>query len=167
VPSTIPVTPAYVRAEAWMAIIQGATALGYRGFEGYGDERPGQEVMVELKRLNAQLTRLAAAILASPAEGKITMALEGKLAGHFKATQHEGATYIFAQNIDLGPDAGQQEPGQAITPRAANAVITVAGLKKGAQVEVVDENRTIAADEGSFADHFAPLAEHVYKLPTP
>jgi hypothetical protein len=149
-PKNLPVRPEHTRAEVWMALIRGATAIGYRGFENYKmDVRPDPEMMAELKRLNAQLARLAPALLADPAEAKVEMALQGGLACHLKATQLDGAITVFAQNIDLGADA---------------ATITVEGLKAGTQIEVLDEGRTLAAQDGRFTDRFAPLAEHVYRF---
>jgi hypothetical protein len=74
-----------------------------------------------------------------------------------KATDHEGAVHVFAQSLDEGTGAGAE-------PRKAKAIIKVAGLKAGAKIEVVDENRVLTADDGQFTDDFAPLAEHVYKI---
>jgi hypothetical protein len=47
---------------------------------------------------------------------------------------------------------------------AHKATIKVAGLKAGAKIEVVDEDRSITAADGEFTDDFAPLGEHVYKF---
>ncbi len=58
---------------------------------------------------------------------------------------------MLAQNIDM-------------KDRPARGTIRVAGLKAGAEVQVLDENRTIRAEEGGFSDDFEPLAEHLYRL---
>ena len=99
------------------------------------------------------------------------VSIAGGLACHLKATELDGSTCIFAQDIDLGADREKLSPGQAqrapggdITPRGGKATIKVAGLKAGAKVEVVDENRIITADEGQFTDEFGPLQEHVYRI---
>ena len=57
----------------------------------------------ELARLNAQITRLAPAILADPAKEKIEMIMSDNLTCSFKFTNSEGSIYIFAENNDLGP----------------------------------------------------------------
>jgi len=62
--------PDEVRAAVRAAIAKGATAIGYRGFEGYGDEKPEAAVMAELKKLNDQITRSAAELLANPAKAE-------------------------------------------------------------------------------------------------
>jgi hypothetical protein len=118
----------------------------------------------ELARLNAQITRLASAILADPAKEKIEMILGDNLTCSFKVTNSEGSIYIFAENNDLGPGAENAKQYDPIYPRTGKAVFTVAGLKAGTKIEVIDENRTITSDKGKFEDEFAPLAEHIYKL---
>ncbi|NLX60016.1 MAG: hypothetical protein GXY74_13120 [Phycisphaerae bacterium] len=163
----IDVRPEYTRAEVWMALIRGATGIAYFTHAWqpeYTQFAPKGEMLKELARLNAQLTRLAPAILAPAAKAKVAMTLSDDMACHVKATELDGALYIFAQNIDLGADAAKMKQGQDITPRGGKATITVEGLKAGATIEVVDEGRTITADDGSFSDEFKPLAEHVYKM---
>ena len=161
------VLPMHTRNEVWQAIINGATAIGYfthvwkPEFKEYG---PTPEMTKELTRLNAQLTRLAPAILSEPIKNKIEMALGEGLKCSFKATKYQGSTYIFSENNDLGPGAEKAKQFDPISPRTGKAVFTVAGLKAGSKIEVVDEQRTITAEAGKFSDEFAPLAEHIYKL---
>jgi hypothetical protein len=40
----------------------------------------------------------------------------------------------------------------------------VEGLKGGTRVEVVNEDRTLTAGSGSFADEFGPLGVHIYRI---
>jgi hypothetical protein len=149
------VLPMHTRGEVWMSIIRGATAIGYfthvwkPSFSEFG---PTEEMQRELARLNGQITRLAPTILAAPAKAKVTMELPDSAACHIKATAHGGAVYVFAQNIDM-----KLRPGKA--------TIRVEGLKAGATVEVVDEDRKItAAAGGQFTDEFPALAEHIYRI---
>ena len=108
----------------------------------------------ELRRLNEQITRLAPDLLASPAKRTIEMTMGDGLACHFKATEHNGALYVFAQNMDM-------------QNRGGTATIQVEGLEAGATIEVIDEDRPLTADNGQFTDAFGPLAEHAYRLPLP
>ena len=71
--------------------------------------------------------------------------------GHLKATDSDGAVWIFAQNIDA-------------KDRGATATFGVEGLAAGTVIEVVDENRTIKAGDGEFSDAFDALAEHIYRI---
>jgi hypothetical protein len=134
-----------VRAAAWAAIIRGATGIGYRSVGRDGDLKS------ELKRLHEQITQLAPAIVAEPAQVEVEVSMGDGVPCHFKATQLEGVLYMFAQNLDA-------------KGRAGKAAIHVEGLGAGTQVEVVDEGRVIVADKGQFTDEFRPLAVHIYKL---
>ena len=146
------IKPEHVRAQVWAAIIQGATGIGYRGFEGFKmDVRPDAEVMEGLKRLNARLAALAPAILAAPAKAKVAMTLEGDAAGHVKVTEHDGLLYVFAQNVG----------GEV---RAGKAEFAVEGLKAGTRIGVVGEGRALTAEAGRFSDTLDGLAVHVYKM---
>ncbi|MFW6058534.1 MAG: hypothetical protein ACODAQ_00045 [Phycisphaeraceae bacterium] len=152
------VEPRHTRAETWMALIRGATAIGYfthrwhPSYEQFGISEP---MRAELAELNARLTRLAPALLAAPAEREIAMELQAddeSIPQHFKVTRHEGHVYLFAQNIDMDERAGQ-------------ARFRVEGLEAGTEIEVLDEERTIRADSEAFGDAFDPLQVHVYRWP--
>jgi hypothetical protein len=62
--------PDEVRAAAIAAIKGGSTAIGYRGFEGLGTDKPDAAVMAELKKINEQITAHAAELLADPAKAE-------------------------------------------------------------------------------------------------
>lgn len=161
------VLPMHTRNEVWQAIINGATAIGYfthAWFPEFKEFAPTVDMQAELKRLNAQLTRLTPAILAPRSKTNIEMKLGDELNGQFKVTETEDHLYIFALNMDLGPGADQAKQFDPIHPRGGHAVFRMAGLKRGTKIEVVDEGRSIIARKGSFSDEFAPLAEHVYKI---
>ncbi len=162
------VLPIHTRAEVWMAVIRGVTAIGYFTHAWrprFTEFAPTPAMQAELKRLNNQIVRLAGAILAAPARENVEMALAGGLACHLKATRHDGALWIFSQNIDLGEGADKLRQFDPIAPRGGKATFKVEGLKAGTRIEVVDENRTIVATAGGFSDEFAPLAEHIYRIP--
>jgi len=161
------VLPKHTRFEVWGVLIEGATAYGYFTHAWrpeFKEFAPTAEMQAELKRLNGQVTRLSGAILAAPTSKAITMKLAGDLKCHFKATEYDGDLYIFAQNQDLGPGGEEKGQFEPVSPRGAMATFSVAGLKAGTKIEVVDEGRTITAQAGSFTDEFGPLAEHIYKL---
>ena len=161
------VLPIHTRNEVWQSIINGATAIGYFTHAWQPDTitfAPTPDMQKELSRMNAQITRLAPAILADQPKAKIGMSLENGMKCQFKATELEGSIYIFAQNMDLGPGAENAKQYDPITPRAGKATFTVEGLKAKTKIEVVDENRTIIAEKGNFTDDFSPLIEHIYKF---
>jgi hypothetical protein len=161
------VLPKHTRFEVWGALINGATAIGYfthAWAPSFTEFAPTAEMQAELRRLNTQVTKLAPFILAPKAKAIVSMTLAGDLERGFKATELKGTLTIFAQNRDLGPDAEKLKQFDPINPRSGKATFTVAGLKSGAEIEVVDEGRTIVAEDGKFTDEFGPLAEHIYQI---
>ncbi|UCF17418.1 MAG: hypothetical protein JSW59_08130, partial [Phycisphaerales bacterium] len=161
------VLPVHTRNEVWQAITHGATAIGYFTHAWrpeFKEFAPTEEMQAELKRLNTQISRLAPAILAAPAQENVSMKLAHGLNCHFKATRYHGDLYIFSVNMDLGEGAKNAKQFDPIYARGGKAVFSIAGLKAGTKVEVVDEKRTIHAEDGKFSDDFAPLAEHIYRI---
>jgi len=149
-----PLTMADIRAEVWMAITHGAKGIIYfthRFKPTFSEHGIDDARRAELRTLNEQITRLAPAILGPEAAVATKLTIENGLAASLLAREHQGELYLFAQNIDM-------------ERRSGLGTITVAGLKAGTTIEVVDENRTITAADGRFTDHFAPLAVHVYRM---
>ena len=150
------VTPQHIRAEVWMAICGGATGIGYfthvwkPSYKQFGVPNENREA---IRKINDQITRLASAILAPPSKTKVDITAEGaKLAAI--ARQHEGRLYVFAVNY-----GGEMQ-------RTAGTV-QVENLPEGAEVTVIDENRVIRSQAGSFGDTFEPLAVHLYQIRLP
>ncbi len=161
------VLPIHTRFQVWSVLIEGATAIGYFTHAWrptFREFAPTEDMRAELTRLNAQLTRLAPAILGPPTARKIEMSMAGGLRGRIKATEFGGDLYIFAQNADLGLNAEALKQFEPISPRAGRATIHVAALPAGKVIEVVDENRQLTSVAGGFSDEFGPLAEHVYRI---
>ena len=162
------VLPKHTRFEVWGVLIEGATAYGYFTHAWrpeFKEFSPTAQMQAELKRLNAQVTRLSGAILATATDKAVTMKLAGDLKCHLKATEYDGSLYIFAQNQDLGPGGEEKMQFEPVSPRSARATFTVGGLKAGTTIEVVGEERAIkAADGGRFGDEFDGLAEHIYRI---
>src|SRR6266850_2499639 len=150
----IEVKPMHTRSEVWMAIIRGATGIMYFTHAwrpAFNEFEPTEEMRLELKRLNDQITRLTPAIVANEFKGKVGIAFENDLHGEVMAKEHEGSIYLFANNLDLKWRAGRAE-------------ISMEGLKTGTRIEVIDESRQIVAEEGRFGDDFGPLGVHIYRI---
>ncbi|HIQ22566.1 MAG TPA: hypothetical protein EYH34_15180 [Planctomycetes bacterium] len=148
------VTPQHIRAEVWMAITGGATAIGYFTHvwkPAYRQFGVPEENRLALREINAQLQRLAPAILAPPPARPVRWTAHDDLRVAALARQHNGAVYLFAVNYD---------------PRLKHTSVRFAldGLRPGQQVTVVDEGRRINAHDGSFTDTFEPLAVHIYRV---
>lgn len=154
------VLPRHTRSQVWMSIVAGARGIGYftHAFKPkFNDFAPSADMQAELKRINAQITRLAPELLAKPADDKVSIAFADGIEGHCMATETDGSLLIVAQNLDV---AGKDGLGG----RAGKARVAVAGLKAGTRVEVVDEGREIVAVDGAFEDAFDALAEHIYRI---
>jgi hypothetical protein len=140
-----------VRAEVWMAIANGAKAIGYFTHSrtpDYSQFRVSPEVQAEMKRTDRQITDLSPAILGPAASVTDRELTSGGRIDSIARTIN-GATYVFAVNVSQSTVNARFEG----TPVA------------GKTVNVFEESRTIAADSTGFADTFAPLAVHVYVVP--
>lgn len=147
------VTPTHIRAEVWMALCGGATAIGYfthvwkPSYQQFGVPEENRRA---LRSINEQLTRLAPAILAPACPHRIAVVAEGTKVA-FSARIHQGQRYLFAVNYDE-------------RLRNAEATFQVEGLAAGTTIDVIDEDRTLRAEPGAFRDAFEPLAVHLYRI---
>jgi hypothetical protein len=146
------VTPAHIRAEVWMSICRGATAIGYFTHiwkPSYKQFGVPDENRVALREINEQITRLTPAILGSRPKPEVTIDSAPSVKLDIMAKRFDGHLYLFAVNFDERP---------------AEPTIRVPGLPAGKSIVVVDENRTLHSVEGSFRDSFKPLAVHIYRF---
>jgi len=148
------VTPAHIRAEVWMAICRGATAIGYfthvwkPSYSQFGVPPTNREAM---RRINAQLTRLAPAILGEDPAQAVSIRGDEAVKLDALAKRFGENLYIFALNYDG-------------SLRSTRATVTVGDLSAGTSVTVIDEDRTIASENGYFVDTFEPLDVHIYRI---
>jgi hypothetical protein len=100
--------------------------------------------------LNQQITRLAP-MLNRPALPDAANVSTDNSAVPVAMTvrERDGRTYLFAVGMRDG---------------RTTATFTVNGRKGKHAVEVIDERRTIAAQDGVFKDTFAPWAVHLYRF---
>lgn len=150
-------TPALVKAEAWMALIHGARGIGYfsHTFSPFSETGllDDAEMRDGIAALNAQIASLAPVlntqtvsngVTASSSNGQIPVSTMVKRAG--------GCSYVFAVSM---------RPGDT------NATFTLRGFSGASSVEVIGENRQIPASQGVFQDAFGNHAVHLYKVATP
>ncbi|MBI3829514.1 MAG: beta-galactosidase [Planctomycetes bacterium] len=159
------VTPEIVRSEVWMAVIRGATGIGYfmhAWRPAFTEFAPDEAVRKELKRTNEQITRLSPAILSGPCSRKVAIAFEGGLCGEVLVREHEGFAYVFANNVDM-KDLGERKDNVKASYRGGKATLKTEGLKAGTTIEVVDEHRTLTSAKDGFSDDFEPLGIHIYR----
>ena len=147
-------TPAEVRAEVWMALIHGARGLIYfvhqfkpRFIEAALLEDP--EMLAAVTALNRQITELAP-ILNSPTIRDVTTVQSTNTATPVAAMvkHHAGRTYLFTV---------------AMRAETTTATFSLKDIPAHSMIEVLGENRLLAATNGIFSDRFGPWAVHLYR----
>jgi hypothetical protein len=147
-------TPHQVRSEVWMSLIHGSRGLIYFVHEWkprFNESAllSDPEMLAAVTALNRQIARLAPVLnrptvtdaAAAPENREVPIALVAKRTGD--------ALYLFAAGMRDGKTA---------------AAFTLRGLTGDAKVEVLDENRTLNAQDGVFRDDFQPWDAHVYRI---
>ena len=158
-----------IRCQVYMSVVRGAKGIIWwthswiapenvgnpkanKRWDGKKDKYYSQlgvtkENKAEMKKINAQLTRLTPVIYSPDVAGKVTTNNKDI---EVLVKEYEGKTYIIAVNMKR---------------EKIDAEFSVAGLKKTAKIEVDDENRAVTSvDEGKFSDKFSEHAVHVYTI---
>jgi hypothetical protein len=130
--------PTSVRAETWLAIAGGAAGIGYLPASWT------EAIGTGLAQTDAEIRELTPALLAQAVDAQATSSVV-----KVGARTLNGATYVIAVNTTCVP---------------VDTTIAVPGLTATA-VGVYDEQREVTTSGGAFADHFEPLAVHVYVAP--
>ena len=156
-----------IRCEVYMAVVRGAKGIIWWTHSWIAPENVGNPKAnkrwdgkkdkyytqlgvtagnkVEMKKINAQLTRLTPVIYSPDVENKVKTNNKDI---EVLVKEYAGKTYIFAVNVKRA---------------VIETEFSVAGMKKTAKIEVDDEVRTVAsAGEGSFTDKFSEHAVHIY-----
>jgi hypothetical protein len=131
-------TPATVRAEAWLAVAGGASALGY--FPNHWSTTIGEEIA----RTNREIKSLSQALLTP-----VGATTSDASAVRVSTRTLNGGTYVIAVNTSSA---------------SVQAKISVAGIS-GRSPVVVGGGQVIGADDTGFSDNFGPLAARVYIIP--
>lgn len=142
------VYPDEVRAEAWMAITNGARGIGYFTHSwtpSYSQFRVSAAVQHEMRRTDSQIKNFTGPLLgpSAPVHGA---AMSPGASVNFIARRYNGATYVFAVNLRRAP----------VVYHFGGAVLA------HHRVSVFDERRSLRSGNGGFADRFGPLAVHIY-----
>jgi hypothetical protein len=136
--SALDPTPDTVRAETWLAVAGGASAVGYF------PNRWSSSIGTAIAQTNRELKALAPALLAPT-----TTASSDAPAVRVSGRTLNGATYVIAVNT---------------TSATVQAKISVPGIG-GRSPVVVGGGAVVGADDQGFTDSFGPLAARVYIIP--
>jgi len=148
-------TPYQVRAEVWMSLIHGSRGLIFFVHEWQprfnesallGDS----EMLSEVTAINRQITRLAPVLNRPTLNNAVEVVSENRDVPIATLTkQTDGAWYVFAVGMGDGK---------------TTAKFTLKDISGGQAIEVLDENRTLAAKDDAFTDTFEPWAVHLYRI---
>jgi len=131
-------TPATVRAEAWLSIGGGASAVGY--FPNHWSDPIGDEIT----RTNREIKALTPALLAPTVNVQ-----SDNGAVRVSARTLNGALYVIAVNT---------------SETTLQAKISLEGIA-GRSATVFGGGQAVGADDQGFSDTFGPLAARVYVIP--
>lgn len=152
-------TPEQVKAEVWMALIQGSRGLIYfvHEFKPRFNEHALLDDPVMLKAvtaLNARIRELAP-VLNSPTIPTEQFASvrssnpDSPIGSMVKRPANGDAVYLFSTTMRNKPTKG---------------TFDLKGFPSGATIEVLDENRRITAESGHFEDEFRAHEVHLYRI---
>jgi hypothetical protein len=151
-------TPQQVRCEVWMSLIHGSRGLIYfvHQFEPTFREAAlldDAEMLAAVTAINRQITKLAP-ILNGPTirDGATATSENSSVPIALMTKRAADSTYIFAVGMREGK---------------TSATFNVRDVAPGARVEVIGEERTIAAKDGKFSDDFGPWDVHSYRISSP
>jgi hypothetical protein len=148
-------TPQEVRSEAWMSLIHGSRGLIFFVHQFKPTFREAAllddpEMLAAVSVLNRQITQLASVLNSATIAKDVTVGSENDsdaIATMLK--RQDGFTYLFAVEMRGSP---------------TSAEFRLSRTSGKHNVEVLDENRSIAASKGIFKDRFAPWDVHLYRL---
>jgi len=148
-------TPQEIRCEVWMSLIHGSRGLIYfvHQFKPKFIEAAllqDAELLPAVTELNRQIAELAPVLNSPTLRDAATVQSKNPAAPiAVMVKRHEGTTYLFAV---------------AMRNETTTATFTLQQMAGEKTVEVLGENRSLAAKDGSFTDRFAPWEVHLYRF---
>ena len=155
---TVKPTPAQVRAEVWMAIIHGATGIGYFCHEfnpAFNEDAllDDSDMRDGVDAINQEVQGYAPVINSRVVDSNLSVGVTTNGDAEVKALMKWHLGYFYLFSICL-----RDEPVQA--------TFSITGLDDpGATAEVLNEGRTIALNGGLFTDAFNGYGIHIYRIP--
>ena len=148
-------SPAQVRAEVWMSLINGSRGLIYfvHQFKPAFKEAAlleDPEMLAAITEINREIHQLAQ-VLNRPTLTDVATVKSAPpdVSLAWMVKQREDATYLFAVNR---------------RNQATRGVFGIRGLADPAEAEVLHEGRRISLSKGELADDFGPYAVHLYQV---
>ncbi len=149
-------TPQQVRCEVWMSLVHGSTGLIYFVHEWQPKFNEAAllsdpNMLAAVTTINKRIQQLAPVLNSPTITGRVTIGVKNeKVPIATMVKRDDKHLYIFAVAMRGEPTSAQ---------------FTVSALPDARSVSVLDENRTLKAQAGVFADDFAPWDVHLYQIP--
>lgn len=147
-------TPHQVRAEVWMSLIHGSTGIVWfvHQFKPKFNEHAlldDPPMLAAVSAINHQIHDLAPVLNSADIVEVEVRSNSEKAPVDAMARRYKGATYVFAVGM---------------RNQAAHATFTIPGLKPGAAIEVIGEDRRISSRDGRFEDDLTPYDVRWYRM---
>ncbi len=146
------ISPAQLRSEVWLALIEGANGIVYFAHEWTGGFREDglfryPEIVDAVRNTNAFVMQLAPVLNSPTIEGRLAVASAISTAAMLK--EHDGTLYLFAGSTSAETGSASFSFGDFSSGRA----------------EVIGENRNLTIANGAFHDRFdSPYQIHIYRI---
>lgn len=147
-------TPSEVKSEVWMALIHGASGIGYFCHEWYPDFNDhallsDTQMAEAVGAINAEITELAPVLNSSDLDDNLLVETSDDVPVAVMAKSRQGLYYLFAVNM---------------RDEATTATFDISSVSTAGQVEVLYEDRHINTAGGIFQDQFSGYAVHRYRF---
>jgi hypothetical protein len=149
------VTPAQLRTEVWMSLVNGSRGIIYfvHEFKPKSDEHAlldDPPMLAAVTGINAQIRQLAPVLNSPTVIGAVSVTSSSDQVPIDVMVKRAGDTwYVFAVGMRNAPTTGS---------------FSLPVLPAKTTVQVLDENRTLVARAGKFTDTFKPYDVHLYQV---
>ena len=138
-----------LRSMVWQAIVNGAKGIGYfpHRWEPYKPAEISEELQVEMKRTNRQLTELAPVILSPDASEQVECEVMDGNPVDVLTKEYQGRLYFFAVNNDFKP---------------VRVRFTLPPGIKASEAHIYEEQQKIIVRNGVLEDTLGELGVRIY-----
>jgi len=138
-----------LRSMVWQAVVNGAKGIGYfpHRWEPYKQADISEELQVEMKRTNRQLTELAPVILSPDASEQVEYEIIDGESVDVLTKEYQGRFYFFTVNNELKP---------------VSIRFMLPSRIKASEVHTYGEQQKIIVQDGTFEDNLEELGVRIY-----
>jgi hypothetical protein len=145
-------SPDQVKAEVWMALIHGASGVGYFCHSWYGGFKEAAwlgnaAIKTAITSINKRIAGLAPVLNGPSLTGKVMVQSDVPIDVMVKS--HGNSLYIFSA---------------AMRENSGTGSFSIDAPSGAPSIEVLDESRSITATNGRFQDNFPGYGVHLYRV---